>query len=402
MIEDIMAPEKVFKKDDLEVREMSMRTNPTDDSSPLIKRKFIPLDNPATILEVLKATLNIKAGVRGNNVTTGPNQYAYWRACLGGEALRKFNEFSTTVGTETTGNLVLVEQRLVREFAPRDVLTRQARYMRYDMRKPSGETTRKYVGAVGTLNETLKELPPLYDASQKIADQELLDILASKAPTSHKAMMIEHGFDPQSATLQQFVEFSERAETKQALQHHYDKDASESDNSYKKVARKGKSSKSKHDSYKSREDTHKGKSRSAKELEFYCSYHKANDSHDTVKCKVLNGEKDYKKKTSFADDKNKRDNKERHRSSDKAKYKSKSRDLNVLQEQLEGQKQKFKKLNIRLNARLKAEEKSDAGESSSESEEDPQQRTFKPKEELFSSSSSSEHASGTESEDSQD
>ena len=191
-----------------------MRTNPTDDSSPLIKRKFIPLDNPATILEVLKATLNIKAGVRGNNVTTGPNQYAYWRACLGGEALRKFNEFMATVGTETTANLILVEQRLVREFAPRDVLTRQARYMRYDMRKPSGETTRKYVGAVGTLNETLKELPPLYDASQKIADQELLDILASKAPTSHKAMMIEHGFDPQSATLQQFVEFSERAETK--------------------------------------------------------------------------------------------------------------------------------------------------------------------------------------------
>jgi hypothetical protein len=399
MIEDIMAPEKVFKKDDLEVREMSMRTNPTDDSSPLIKRKFIPLDNPATILEVLKATLNIKAGVRGNNVTTGPNQYAYWRACLGGEALRKFNEFSTTVGTETTGNLVLVEQRLVREFAPRDVLTRQARYMRYDMRKPSGETTRKYVGAVGTLNETLKELPPLYDASQKIADQELLDILASKAPTSHKAMMIEHGFDPQSATLQEFVEFSERAETKQALQHHYDKDASESDNSYKKVARKGKSSKSKHNSYKSREDTHKGKSRSAKELEFYCSYHKANDSHDTVKCKVLNGEKDYKKKTSFADDKNKRDK----RDSEKAKYKAKSRDLHLLQIKLEEQKARFKKLNIRLQARADAEEKSEASEASSnESEEDPKQRTFKPKEELFSSSAESEHASGTESTDSEE
>jgi hypothetical protein len=192
--------------------------------------------------------------------------------------------------------------------------------------------------------------------------------------------------------------FSERAETKQALQNHYDKDASESDNSFKKVARKGKA-KAKHDSYKSREDSYKSKaSRPAKELDFYCSYHKANDTHDTTKCKVLNGDKDYKqKKTSFADDKNKKDS---HR--DKAKYKSKSRDMHLLQEKLEVEKAKFRKLNIRLNARLKAEEKSDADESSSGSEEEPQQRTFKPKEELFSSSSSSEHASGTESESSQD
>ena len=50
MIEDIMAQDKVFKKDDLEVREMSMRTNPTDDTSAIIKRKFVPLDNPAMFL----------------------------------------------------------------------------------------------------------------------------------------------------------------------------------------------------------------------------------------------------------------------------------------------------------------------------------------------------------------
>ena len=82
----------------------------TDDKSPLIKRKFIPLDNPVTILKVLQATLDIKAGVRGNIVTTGPNQYAYWRACLASEAIRKFNEFATNVGSKTTGNLLLVEQ----------------------------------------------------------------------------------------------------------------------------------------------------------------------------------------------------------------------------------------------------------------------------------------------------
>ncbi len=314
MIEDIMAQDKVFKKDDLEVREMSMGTNPTDDTSAIIKRKFVPLDNPATILEVLKAIVNIKAGVRGNNITTGPNQYFYWRGCLNGEALRKFDEFATQVGTETTANLVLVEQRLVKEFAPKDVLTRQTRYMRYDMRKPSGETMRKYVGAVGTLNEKLKDFPPLYDAAQKIPEQDLLDILASRAPTPARAMMIEHGFDPQAATITDFVELCERAETKQALKHHIQKEAEASasgsdENSYKKVARKGKSHKAKHDSYKSKA------SRPAKELDYYCKLHKQNDSHDTEKCKVLNGDSWYKKKTSFAQDKHKRDEK---RSSKKA------------------------------------------------------------------------------------
>ena len=103
-IEDILDGERPLEKDDVTFREMSLRTDPTNDSSPLIKRKFRPLDNPTKIIEVLQATLNIKQGVVGNNITTGPNQYAYWRQCLAGEALRKFNEFATNVRTETIVN----------------------------------------------------------------------------------------------------------------------------------------------------------------------------------------------------------------------------------------------------------------------------------------------------------
>ncbi len=74
------------------------------------------------------------------------------------------------------------------------------------------------MGAVHTLNETLAKLPPLFNSTQKIPETELLDILASKAPTRHKAIMIEHGFDPQTASIEEFVEISERAETKEALE----------------------------------------------------------------------------------------------------------------------------------------------------------------------------------------
>ena len=401
MIEDVMQPEKVFKKDDIEVREMSMRTNPTDDSSPVLKRKFIPLDNPSTILEVLQATLNIKAGVRGNNVTTGPNQYAYWRACLAGEALRKFNEFTINVGTETTVNLLIVEQRLVTEFAPRDVLTRQARYMRYEMRKPHGETTRKYVGAVGTLNETLKELPPLFNETQKIPAQELLDILASKSQQSHKALMIEHGFDPQSATLQEFVEFSERAETKEALTTHksVSKPDSESDsgNSYKKVARKAKSKRSKHDSSYSRRERDERQ-------EYFCSVHGSNPTHGSKTCKVLLNDGN-KKKTSWKDKETKREY-----SDYKSKYKTKSRDLNLLQKSVQSEKEKWKALNARLRAKVNPPDDRESLFAKDEPSDDAKKpaakaRTFKPKEEIgeeydYSSTSSSESSDSTESESS--
>ena len=146
MIEDILADSVKHAKDDTTIREISIRTNPTDASSPIIKRRFKPLDNPKTVLEVLRGLLLIKEGVTGNNVTTGPNTYAYWRTCLAGEALRKFIEFSTAVGTETINHLADVEKRLVKFFAPRKVLSQQVRYMRYDMRKPKGYTTRQYVG----------------------------------------------------------------------------------------------------------------------------------------------------------------------------------------------------------------------------------------------------------------
>jgi hypothetical protein len=146
VIEDILAEAKPFSKYDMSIREMIMRTDPTNEASPTIKRRFKPLDNPKQILEVLQGIHIIKEGVIGNNVTTGPLQYSFWRGCLEGTVLRKFNEFQVAVGTETSAHLIQVEQRLVTHFAPREVLSQQARYIRYIMKKPHDSTTRQYVG----------------------------------------------------------------------------------------------------------------------------------------------------------------------------------------------------------------------------------------------------------------
>ena len=69
------------------------------------------------------------------------------------------------------------------------------------------------MGLVRDLNSRMAQLPPLFDDSQVLEESELVDFLANKAPKSHKAMLINQGFNPETSTLETFVEHYERAET---------------------------------------------------------------------------------------------------------------------------------------------------------------------------------------------
>jgi hypothetical protein len=237
IIEEILDGAPTFSKHDLTIREMMMRTDPTNESSPVIKRKFKPLDNPSNVLDVLQGVFLIKEGVVENNVTTGPLQCRCWRGCLAGTALDKFNEYALAVGNKTAANLFIVKQRLITFFAQREVLRQQTRHIRFHMRKPKDVSTRQHVGAAATLNNTLSKLPPAFDDLQKVSDTDMMDILASKAPMGHKELMTDHGFDPQTATTAEFVEICERAETKEALQTRKQSHESDDDSSDDEVQR---------------------------------------------------------------------------------------------------------------------------------------------------------------------
>jgi hypothetical protein len=327
MIEEIPDGAPAFSKYDLTVREMMMRTDRTNESSPVIKRKFKPLDNPSNVLDVLQGVLLIKEGVIGNNVTTGPLQHPHWRGCLAGTALDKFNECTLVVGNETAANLFIVEQRLITFFAPREVLRQQTRCIRFHMRKPEEVSTRQCVGAVATLNNTLSKLPPAFDDLQKVSDTDMMDILASKAPKGHKELMTDHGFDPQTATTAEFVEICERAETKEALQtckqsHDSDHDSSDDEVQRPKKPRKKANTSS---CCNSRERS-----------EFCCKEHGPNPTHNTSTCKVLlnrGGKDNWKKK----------DASESKCSDCKSKCKKKHAELNLLQKETKKEKAKWTK-----------------------------------------------------------
>ena len=356
---------------------MEMRTDPTNEASPRIKRRFKPLDNPETVLEVLRGILVIKEGVIGNNVTTGPLQYQYWRTCLDGTALNKFNEFATQIGTETTALLILVERRFVAFFAPREVLNSQTRYIRHYMRKPFDVSTRRYVGAVHTLNNALEQLPPSFDASQKILDQDMMDILASNAPKKHKELMTDQGFDPQTATTDQFVEICERAESKAALRTKNDRNRSDDDSSEEERPSKKSNKKRTTESYKDKRASH------------FCREHGPNTTHDSKDCKVLTGNKskDWKKKDTF------------EKSEYKNKYKKKTRELNLLQKETRKEKAKWTKAYNRLNKSTEANPNNDMsdGEVSKRSDNVRSKRDTDDSDSSSSSSSNSSSSSDTDS-----
>ena len=91
-LEDIQRKDSPVDKDDTNVRMITIRVDPTDVDSATIKRNLKVLNNPENVLEVLKHRKSLEEALKGNDITQGPNQYAFVRQFLEGESLRVFNE----------------------------------------------------------------------------------------------------------------------------------------------------------------------------------------------------------------------------------------------------------------------------------------------------------------------
>ena len=154
---------------------------------------------------------------------------------------------------------------VVTYFGPNECLSKQKRYLRYKMIKPCRLTTSQYVGLACDLNSRMAQLPPLFEDSQVLDESELVDSLTNKGPRSHKAMMIAQGFNPDTATLETFVEHCERTETTDNITG-VKFAASDEDSELRKKKRT-----------KSKDDH--GKKRKKRSTKMYCSLHGDNTSH---------------------------------------------------------------------------------------------------------------------------
>ena len=177
------------------------------------------------------------------------------------------------------------------------------------MIKPRRLTMRQYVGLFRDLNSRMDQLPPLFEDSQKLDESELVDSLANKVPRSHKSMLIAQCFNPETVTLETFVEHCERAETTDDIAGA--KFAASDEDS---EPRKKKLTKTKNDH---------GKKRIKRSNKMYCSLHGDNTSHNSNDCNVLKSKGKDKPKFSKRDF-NKKARKfnliEKNASQEKAKY----------------------------------------------------------------------------------
>ena len=141
------------------------------------------------------------------------------------------------------------------------------------MVKPPRLTTRQYVGLVRDLNSSMAQLPPLFEDSQVLYENELVYSLANKAPRSHKAMLINQGFIPETSTFETFVEHCESAETTDDIAG-AKFTASDKDSE----PRRKKRTKTKNDC---------GNKRIKRSTKMYCSLHGDNTSHNSKDCNIL-------------------------------------------------------------------------------------------------------------------
>ena len=274
---------KSLKKDD--VLAFKLRSTPADPAS-MTYELTIPYFCSGTPEELLKFLELVDRAILGTNTVNGPDKYALIRRLLQGDPLSAFNNAANARGVENNDNYDACCQDLIRHIFPRCALSKQKRWMRRFLRKPSWITTREFMSRMTELNELLDRFPN-FDPDQRLPEDEIMDIAEFGVPNKWQKQMVLQGFDTVNHTPNEFVEFCERLEATED-----DQKESPKQESFKKDK--------------------KGTKRKLFD-EYYCMKCKKNPHHNTEDCRILknmvknegNPHKRFKNKTWKRDQDNK-------------------------------------------------------------------------------------------------
>ena len=186
------------------------------------------------------------------------------------------------------------------EMCPAKSLQRQKRWMRRHVRKTRDITVRNFASHLARINdEEIPLLPPRFDNTQKLADDEMLDILINACPKKWQSEMDRLDFDASASGWAATVDFLARQE--RAGEHDEDPSTQVVQICAKKPKTQSSSDKGK--------GSGGGKSSGMK----FCHYHGSNPTHDSNNCRTL------KKMAESAKDGGGSKNKSWSRKSDNAK-----------------------------------------------------------------------------------
>jgi hypothetical protein len=162
--------------------------------------------------------------------------------------------------------------------------------------------------------------------------------------------MIEQGVNPETSTVEEFVEISERWETKENIYQERKHFFNSHDNSSSDDERHRNEQKQKHPKARNYQSNPNRK-------EFHCTEHGRNSTHNSSDCKVIHG------KQANEDAWKNKDKSENECSDYKSKHKNKSRELNVLQMETKCKKAKRTKAHKNFKLTIQALPKAKASSS---------------------------------------
>ena len=195
---------------------------------------------------------------------------------------------------------------VVQYMVPYKVLPRVKRWMRRKCRKQADMTIREFYNHFSRINEEeIPHLPPDFNHSQKLSDDEIIDIILFAIPNSWNRELDRQGKEPETMSQIELINFLEQLEASET--HDAKSEKNQKKDSGKKGQKKQKTSSS-NDSGDSK----------------YCMYHGKNNTHNTEKCKVIQGLAESKKNKDDGNQGGSHKNKTWNRKKDDAKKKEKN------------------------------------------------------------------------------
>lgn len=186
-------------------------SNPRDKES-LTYEVVVKFFKSGTPEEFIQTVIALERIFKGQDLTTGPDQYSMCRKVFLNEALTAFNNAARAVGVETVENLKLVFRKVAETVFPLKAYFTQKQAMRRFMRKPKDMKIRDYVDRLLEINNYLEHFPVKEGeaAATSLPNEEMMDILLFGIPNSWQKKIVELGFDSIAHTPQEFVEICER------------------------------------------------------------------------------------------------------------------------------------------------------------------------------------------------
>ncbi len=299
-------------EDETKMTIFKLRTTPGQADSPTYTFKMRKLDGSEDLRQGIQFAYDMPKVITGLNITTTINKKALYLQVLTGPPLQNFNNgfdeakakahqalrvaaYSAARNTGRTDAEAQVIMAAVVEpadhddfitaglyailtyIAPHKALAKQKRWMRCNCRKPANMSVREYTNNLRRINEReMCKLPP-FGANQILTGDELNDIVLHGVPRSWPREMEKQGFDPDTKTLVEIIQFCERME--EAEDFGVGRDAQKTKTTTNKV----KYDKVKYDKVK----TDKKEKSSSSGDQKYCLIHGDNHTHDSDECHVL-------------------------------------------------------------------------------------------------------------------